>query len=89
MDVVGANLSVESAFSLSNAVVGTSADGEWTYMELYGLTGPEQTSLTVMVRLGFYGSTVTGTAMFDDISLEKTDTVPEGATRSATCIRTP
>lgn len=80
MDVVGANLSVENAFSLSNAVVGTSADGEWTYMELYGLTGPEQTSLTVMVRLGFYGSTVTGTAMFDDISLEKTDTVPEGAT---------
>lgn len=78
-DVVGANLSIENAFSSTNVLTGTSADGEWTYLELYGYTGADQTSLTVMVRLGFYGSTVTGTAMFDDISLEEVTEVPADA----------
>ena len=75
---MGANLSVEDAFSSTNSVTGTSAEGEWTYMELYGITGPEQTSLTVMARLGFYGSTITGTAWFDDIALEHVHEIPDG-----------
>ncbi|MGN0742356.1 MAG: carbohydrate binding domain-containing protein, partial [Candidatus Fimadaptatus sp.] len=76
---MGANLSVEDAFSSTNSVTGTSAEGEWTYIELYGITGPEQTSLTVMARLGFYGSTITGTAWFDDIALEHVHEIPDGA----------
>ena len=76
----GANLSVLGPTTLSNTITGTSADGEWTYLELYGLTGEDQTSMDVCVRLGFYGSTVTGEAVFDNVRLEKVDAVPAGAT---------
>lgn len=76
---IGANLSVGEGFAMSDSLSGTSAEGEWTYLEIYGMTGPEQYTMTIMARLGFYGSTVTGTAWFDDLCLERVDGVPKDA----------
>lgn len=73
----GVNLSVENSFISTTPVTGTS--DEWTYVEVYGLTGAEQTELTVYARLGFYSDTLSGRAYFDDLSLTKVDTVPDGA----------
>lgn len=49
----------------------TDTAGEWVPVELYGRTGPSQSSLGVVVRVGFYGSLARGLALFDDVSLEE------------------
>ncbi len=72
----GANISVENAFTYSNAVFDT--DGEWVLSEMYGKTGPNQTEINVYVRLGGYSAVATGEAWFDDISVEQADEIPEG-----------
>lgn len=73
----GANISVENVFSCSQAVFDT--DGEWVLTEMYGVTGEEQTQITVYVRLGGYSATATGEAWFDNIVVERVDSVPDGA----------
>lgn len=70
----GANISVENIIHTSIDVKGTSSG--WQYLELYGRTGPQQKSFTVTVGLGGYGSINTGRAWFDDVTVQKTDTVP-------------
>lgn len=74
----GAGISIKDTFASSELLYDT--QGEWVPVELYGVTGPDQTSLTVMARLGGYGSTNTGTAWFDDFDMEKIDAAPAGAT---------
>lgn len=74
----GASLSLENVFVYSDAVYDT--DGEWQYVELYGRTGPTQTSLTVFARVGGYGTLAKGRASFDDLALVRLDEAPEGVT---------
>lgn len=74
MQNIGANLSVEGLFVISPDVKGTS--GEWKKVELYGRTAKGQENLTVTVGLGGYGSLNSGTAWFDDISVEELKSVP-------------
>ncbi len=67
----GANLSIEGVYVLSEGVFDT--EGEWKYVELYGRTGPEQSSVTIYARVGGYGGESMGAAEFDDLSLVKLD----------------
>lgn len=75
----GVNLSIENLFVKTDAVTGTSGADDWSYVEMYGMTGPAQYELNVYARLGFYGDTITGTAYFDDIRLEEAEDIPSGA----------
>ena len=77
-DEDGAGISVEDTFASSELVYDTM--GAWVPVELYGTAGDDQTSLTVMARLGGYGSTNSGTAWFDDFTMEKVDAAPSDAT---------
>lgn len=72
----GANFSILMLQITSTDVKGTT---DWKYIEMYGRTGKSQTSLTVTAGLGGYGSLNTGTAYFDDISVEKVSSVPQDA----------
>ncbi len=67
----GANLSIGGLSVYSEMLYDT--DGEWVELSLTGRTGPEQTSMTVFARIGGYGdeNLNTGSAWFDDLSLEK------------------
>ena len=71
----GVNLSVADIYAFSESVYGSS---DWTYIEYYGETGPDQTEITVFARLGGYGGESRGSASFDGLSLKKVDTLPEG-----------
>ena len=69
----GANISIADVYVFSRSLYST--DG-WEYVECYGITGPEQTELTVFVRVGGYSGESIGTASFDDISLTRVDELP-------------
>lgn len=73
----GAGLSVEDTLESSDYLYETA--GEWVQLTLYGQTGPEQTELTVMCRLGGYGSLNTGRAWFDEVELVRVEEAPEDA----------
>ncbi|HIS42341.1 MAG TPA: glycosyltransferase family 39 protein [Candidatus Limiplasma pullicola] len=72
----GANLGIEDIYSYSDCLFDT--DGEWQYLEWYGETGEDQHELTFGVRVGGYGAESTGKAYFDDVVLEKVDSLPTG-----------
>ena len=72
----GANLSVENTFVYSNEVF--DSDGEWQKLELYGKTASDQTSLTLMIRVGGYSGINTGTACFDNVEAVRIAELPEG-----------
>ncbi len=74
----GANLSVLGMALNVDAIYDT--QGEWVYTELYGQTGPDQTSLVVCARLGGYSGDCSGLAQFDDLSLTRVDILPSGVT---------
>ena len=76
-DGIGATLSVKDTFSYSESLYDT--DGQWQELTVYGRTGEEQTELTLYARVGGYGSLNTGTAWFDDISMEAVADAPAGA----------
>lgn len=76
----GANLSIDLLYDVYGNFFGTR---DWTYVEFYGLTGASQTSFTVLLRLGGYGSTNTGKAYFDDFKVEKIDKLPAGEEATA------
>lgn len=46
--------------------------GAWQALAFTGVTGPEQTEVTIGAGLGQYGALTTGTAYFDDIQMEQT-----------------
>ena len=73
----GAGISIKDTFATSELLYDT--QGAWVPVELYGIAGDDQTELTVMARLGGYGSTNIGTAWFDEFSMEKVDSAPVGA----------
>ncbi len=73
----GANLSILDTFAVSKDVKDTL--GQWQKLELVGYTDRNQTEIQIAARLGGYGSLNTGTAAFDDISLEPLTNVPAGA----------
>ncbi len=70
----GANFALEEVYARSDGVYDT--NGQWRYVEWYGETNSGQTSVEIGIRLGGYGSESSGTAYFDDLRLEKVDSVP-------------
>ncbi len=72
----GAGISIEDTFISSEYVYDT--NGEWAELKLYGKTGPEQDYLTIMARIGGYGSLNVGRAWFDDVELYRLKSLPEG-----------
>ena len=76
-DGYGATLSIEDVFVYSDGLYDT--DGQWEYVELYGRTGPKQSTLTVFGRVGGYGMLSRGTASFDNLAVTQADAVPDDA----------
>lgn len=72
----GANISVQDITDTSKDIKGTVSD--WQLVDLYGKTESKQNEVNVTVGLGGYGSVNTGEAWFDDVSIEKVDSVPSG-----------
>ncbi|MDP4145257.1 MAG: hypothetical protein Q8936_12375 [Bacillota bacterium] len=73
----GACLSIEGKLEATTALTGTSAD--WQLKEMYIKTGKGINNITVTVDVGGYGSLSTGTASFDDITLEEVSSIPQNA----------
>lgn len=76
-DEAGAGISIKNTFASSESLYETM--GAWTRVTLYGVTGEDQTELTVMARVGSYGSLNVGRAWFDEFSLTKAEEAEEGA----------
>lgn len=76
----GANFAVEGIYSNSDGVFETA--GEWQYLEWYGETDSGQSEVTLGVRLGGYSSESKGKVYFDDVSVVKVDTLPQGEVAS-------
>jgi dolichyl-phosphate-mannose-protein mannosyltransferase len=76
MDSKGANLSVGGLLDTTRDIKG--ANGKWEQVELYGKTSNKQSSFLLTLGLGGYGSTNTGKAWFDDVSVENIDKLPAG-----------
>ena len=74
----GGNISVEGVYVFSENL--TAPTNGWSYLELYGYTGEDQTLLTVFARMGGYSGLSTGTAYFDDLCLEEVEMIPAGVT---------
>ena len=64
-DAVGANLCLLGAYTRSPDLTGTT---DWTRLALLIYSG-EAREMTIVLRVGFYGSANTGTAWFDDVEL--------------------
>ena len=77
----GANLSIEGVYVFSESLYET--DGEWVYIETYGLTDKEQTEVTVFARVGGYSGESKGMAAFDDLCLEAVSELPTGVRANA------
>lgn len=69
----GANLSVENVYAFSQSVF---EGKEKTTVRLYGMTGSNQTRLTVFVRLGGYSGESAGVAQFNNVKLYAVREVP-------------
>ncbi|NLL05416.1 MAG: carbohydrate-binding protein [Clostridiaceae bacterium] len=76
-DKIGANISLQETTTCSLDIKGTV--GEWQYTELYIRTGEGVDIIKFSLGLGGYGNLNTGKACFDDVVLEKVDSIPEGA----------
>lgn len=64
----GASLCVMGGYIHSQPITGKR---HWQQAELFFRTRPNQTTVTLGVRLGFYNNTIPGLAYFDDLKLEK------------------
>lgn len=71
----GANLSVEGVYVFSESLYNT--QGEWVYIETYGLTADDQTEVTIFARVGGYSGESQGSAAFDDLALVEVEALPE------------
>ncbi len=83
----GAGISVADTFVSSDYAYDTA--GEWVPLTLYGRTGPDQKSLTIMCRVGGYGSLNVGKAWFDDVEVVRIAAVPEGAVQKSLATNAP
>ncbi|MCR4882951.1 MAG: phospholipid carrier-dependent glycosyltransferase [Clostridiales bacterium] len=70
----GANLSIEGLYVYTDGLFDT--NGDWQYVTMYGETGEDQYEVTVFVRLGGYSGESDGFAAFDNIRLERVDSIP-------------
>ena len=66
-DMAGAGLSIRDTLSSTQTLHET--NGEWIELSMYGRTGPGQNRMTVMARIGGYGSLNVGQGWFDDLSV--------------------
>lgn len=73
----GANISADGVLETSKDIKETH---DWEQVELYGRTGKTQSSFILTLGLGGYGSTNTGKAWFDDVTVEALSKAPEGKT---------
>ena len=73
----GAGISIKDTFVSSETVYDTS--GAWVPVTLYGVTGSDQDELTVMARVGGYGSLNVGRAWFDAFEMTAMEQAPTGA----------
>ncbi len=64
----GANICLMGGFESSSEFFSGTGTFDWTKVE-FTFTAPSSGSVTVGTRLGFYGSTVTGKAWFDDLEI--------------------
>ncbi len=71
----GANLSVEGVYVFSESVYDT--QGDWVYIETYGLTNDEQREVTIFARVGGYSGESQGSAAFDDLALVEVEALPQ------------
>jgi len=71
----GANFGLESIYSTSESLFDTG--GKWQYVEWYGETDTGQTQIELGVRVGGFSAESKGTAYFDDIKVEKVQTIPD------------
>ncbi|MFA6309459.1 MAG: glycosyltransferase family 39 protein [Clostridia bacterium] len=76
-DSKGANISAVGILETSNQINGT--NNQWQHAVLYGKTADGQSSLSLTLGVGGYGSENTGKAWFDDVTVEKLDQLPSGA----------
>jgi hypothetical protein len=76
-DLKGANITVENIIEYSPSITGTTTD--WVYTEMYMKIGEGINSIDIAVSLGGYYGTNTGTAFFDDVTVEEVMRVPRGA----------
>lgn len=74
----GASISTVDIIETSIDIKGT--NGKWELIELYGKTDIGQNTFTVTLGLGGYGSVNVGKVWFDDIIIEKIDSIPPGKT---------
>jgi hypothetical protein len=72
----GANFGLENVYAASESVFDT--DEKWQYVEWYGETDTDQTQIELGVRVGGYSAESKGIAYFDDIRVEKVQTLPDG-----------
>ncbi|HOQ00383.1 MAG TPA: glycosyltransferase family 39 protein [Acetivibrio clariflavus] len=73
----GAIISIFGTFISTTELKGTN---DWTYVELYGRTGPDQRVIELTAGVGGHSGESTGTAYFDDITVEETLDLPADAT---------
>lgn len=76
-DKTGANISIEGRLETSRDLKGSITD--WEETELYIRTGQGVNSFVLTLGLGGYGNTNTGTASFDDVKMERVESIPAGA----------
>jgi hypothetical protein len=74
-NAVGANLYVTVSDFYHTDSMGSTGTFDWKTVSL-SFTGPSSGEVVIGCRLGFYASTVTGTAYFDDILVEAASTSP-------------
>lgn len=75
-DLIGANISVMEIQQCSRDIRGNS---DWTQLEVFGKTGPNQHSIALAMRLGFYSNNAVGKAWFDDLVVEEITVLPSEA----------
>lgn len=76
-ELKGANISLLSKMETSPDIWDT--NGEWRQAVMYVKTGPGINTFTVSVGIGTYSSLNTGAASFDDVVIEETPNIPDGA----------
>jgi len=74
----GASISLYGRFTSSHDIKGTTIG--WETSELFIKTGTDVESIVLTLGLGGYSAANTGIAHFDNVSMEKVTTVPEGVT---------
>lgn len=72
----GANLSIEGVYVFSQSIY--EDDGNWHYLETYGITDDNQKEVTIFARVGGYSGESQGRAIFDDLALTVVEDLPEG-----------